>query len=1259
MTDQSPLIVPMTVEAFVVNGTNISMLQYGGVSMDYADMLDLFNAQQGLLSEDPPQNTGVYLKWRLPAAFTAGVQDSAGGRTTFPPVPNRWIVIRCSGAPGATSREATAWIIESDTITSSSPSSAYLQTDPAQVISIGVSTLLAGGWSEQQKPSVKLTAVAPGNHAFAYFQPTCNNVFSFVDTSLTGDQQASYMVAGWFSDPSEDPLAGAADDFLKVIAKLGWNIAKADDSLIATSTLVYGFVDNVTWSAAPPKNSQPQTTADVGIAIGNTSIEALTALIEQQNPGLDPQLLEALQLDMVENLDAPDGEAMLQQKLQSTFFKRFGGGYVWSIVGAPHSGKADPAELAMEAALLTTLNAAQEQLDDDLRQLAYWRAQLYIMWWKHTAIEMYKPPGKPIVTRAELEKQLEADVDGSVASKVLQYMTAVESADVPNGKTMTQLQAAIEIYAMEHNLPASRCLKRTANPSFYEINNPVALISNANANGIGRTPKQVNCRFGFAGTTELISEFVLGGTFPTSSSAPPPVPLNKATTNLPWWNDAVQALYLEFFLLDPANAAQIAAALGQSAQTVQSDITNELQTCYPKGTLPDPTAVQRWSTNPWHPLFLYWSTQYSPIGYDEWMFQDGEYVWTAGVAPDPIEYQPTGLIILSPTAELNLQARITAFLQNNPHLPRDQKKAFNDLLNDVSWDLLSQSLDGFNEQLQFGTPGAYISPAFNAPWLTKLLGGVGSYPPAQIGVEVPLTRSTKPDQFQPWRAGQIVVSTLTIIDEWGQALDLIGNRQLTLAAPDEFQPLVTSNDAAVQLHNGHFVRSIVNHASSSATLQIERLHLDGETLTIEGGGFPTDPSQPVTVNWNGTAVSANVASDGTSLTATVSTSGITGLVPVNVTILGPQNDDEQTHPLLLPPALLQPGQLDFSLVDATNDAIPFGPANPAANPICGWVVPNHLDHSLVAFDAAGRHLGDLSIEITGRDRRAVRWTNAPFSPYPKGLKQIAEKVPHFGDFLLALSEKEPRELTAVMKVIDDSLWTTLPSSASFDQNLAVFMGRPLAMVRASLQFLLDGPPVGDPSWQYTFDPQTPAFTSYKFSIQLGDPSQLEDGLIGYFTGDDYATTFNVVQQTDPAKDDYFKLIGLGNYIKQPFDGTTVTYVSMLVDPRGTVHASSGILPTVTATLPPQFVAAALARMSVTFRVSGAITDQVPATPTTPATILIPTRREPGAGWHWLENDGGKWTRYDVGPNDANARLSPTPPVLRSGLLDLSLKGAEA
>jgi hypothetical protein len=436
----------------------------------------------------------------------------------------------------------------------------------------------------------------------------------------------------------------------------------------------------------------------------------------------------------------------------------------------------------------------------------------------------------------------------------------------------------------------------------------------------------------------------------------------------------------------------------------------------------------------------------------------------------------------------------------------------------------------------------------------------------------------------------------------------------------------------------------------------------GFTLTVNGVGFQSNS----VVNWNGTALTTTYVSS-QQLTAAVPSNLLTGATVASITeSIGSKVLPQTPDPFIqLPPALLQPARLAFDLVSAANDNLGFGPANPTADPIAGWVLPNHLDSSLMAYDVDGNLLGEMSIGVSLAGSPQVFWTPAPFSPY-QNLNEIAQAIPHFGPFLLALSGKPPAEVTDFLDAIDETLWTTVPAGANFDQNLAVLIGRPLAFVRARLQFLLEGTVYSDPSWANTFAgsncsqlaPAASPVTGYQFGIQLGNVAQLDDGLIGYFVADNY-DTFNVVTQSGAQADGFLQPIGVNNnYLYQPFDGVTQTFVSMLVDPRAPVHATTAILPDVSVALPPNFTATALSSMNVTFRVNGLLTDQqIPAPdpegiiPQT--TILTAVPKLETGGWSWMENGDAGWSIYPTAPNDTTARLTEVAPVLRRGLLRLS------
>jgi len=1576
MSNQSPLLVPMTVEALVVNdlvrAPKNQIETFMRTQMSYNAIQSCGNGQPFTNGNDanftktinvPPNNipssqyyNGVYLKWRLPKAFTSGTQDNASGLTTYPLVPNRWLVIRYSGPLAG--RTATAWIVESDfTYPTNTPPSPMNASQGASIFAqptsstdntpIGVyigRNVQLGNWTESGH-AIGLTAMGPGNPSFAFYQSQCNNVFSFIDP-LNGqpDQTLSYLVLGWFSSAKDDPfnpgaavaslnsqsgfastlafspasavemqwtagvltagdgstfniaagttgamiettyiylnpavsattlqittnlgdaqapgcalISTAEPFFIAQMGALGWTLpAGTDPSLTASWTLLAGSVNGVQWqSTQPPPGGTPDgSKVPVSIAVGNTSVEALTALITAQassaGMAIDSELLEAFQLNQLDVFDQPDGAAVLAEKLRASFFQRRNGGYTWSIVDAPDANESpSEAELAKEAAWLAALNQNQQALDTASLALAALERQLYVLWWKFQNWPQAYNGSSAIPCLADenggvpssLTNQLDPTINCSLAWQVLQQQNSVTTlrGQVPGGATPEALEQAIAAYAANQQLPAMRQLKRGLADTFYLPNNPVVLLAGAGSSGIVTSPNTLECRF----PSQAVTGFNFNQTAITAATAgiAIPQPALSGVSGAPWQAALITSLVNEFYFVDPSNAASVAAAIHADPAAVQAAMSNPANdlNVYPAG------GVTGWTANPWHPLLLFWQASYYPINYGtpaapNWIFEGTQYTWNqslAGVAKPPMGLQ--GVIQLTPNASFNMQSRIQQFLDSNPGLPPLETEALRALLNfvqtDDSWDLLSQQLDGFNEQLLLGSSGVFLSPAAGTfvtnPSLASLIGSTGSYPPMMP--PIPMQGQAIPtSQFQPWRAGQFEFLNLVLVDEWGQALWPFNPNSYTkeiVFLPPDLSPVLTSNPVPVTVTAAAQIASVspgILPAQSSGTLTVAGINFtsgaqivwnstpltttfvsstqltaplpaglqagqatvavlsNGQTtnslpvlvtgavgvaalapslyqagmvpsdtlavtVTVTGFGFaagalvtwngtavdtlvvnattltasvpasflfaPGSASIGVTagatqtntlpftvtggaaigsvtpgliatgaagvtltvngvgfafnsvVNWNGSALETTYVS-GQRLSAAVPANLLTGATVVAITeSIGSKVLPNTSDPFIqLSPALLQPAKLAFDMVSAANDNVLFGPANPSADPIAGWVLPNHLDSSLMAYSPLGDLLGEMSIGVSPTGTPQVFWTMAPFSPY-QTLQELSQAFPHFGPFLLALYGKTPAEVTDFLDAIDETLWTTVPAGANFDQNLAVLIGRPLAMVRARLQFLLEGAPYSDPSWANTFvgsncaqlaPPGSPV-TGYQFGIQLGNVAQLDDGLIGYFAGDDY-DTFNVVTESGAPADGYVQPIGVNNnYLYQPFDGATQGFVSMLVDPRAPVHASTAILPDVSVALPPNFTTAALAAMNVTFRVNGLLTDQqIPApepnADPAPPTILTPVPKLKAGTWDWLERGQTGWNTYSTAPNDTAAHLTEVAPVLRRGLLRLS------
>jgi hypothetical protein len=446
-------------------------------------------------------------------------------------------------------------------------------------------------------------------------------------------------------------------------------------------------------------------------------------------------------------------------------------------------------------------------------------------------------------------------------------------------------------------------------------------------------------------------------------------------------------------------------------------------------------------------------------------------------------------------------------------------------------------------------------------------------PPNPTSYDTPRDPTVPPSTFEGMRGGQFYVNRLTIVDAFGQTLEIV----FAPTPPDTF-PRTTTNDVFHPL--------------------------------LSDGMAPTEP---------------------------ISTT-------------------EPLRFVQLPPRLLQQARLNFQFLPQVGD-----------NPILGWILPNHLDSGLAVYDPNGVAYGEMTLGVDQADHPVVEWLAAPNSPVPT-LPAPAQGQSQLVGFLANLKSLGAGAFSDFLQAVDETLWTIDPLGNRSDSFLSCLIGRPLAVVAASVSFELQAEPWRDPDWPYTFaNPRPdPLFLGYKFPVRLGDLGYRQDGLIGYFLNGDY-TNFNAIHLPEPGPNDpplsgYLKQIAVGNYIPnlgfaEQGPGTPAT-LTMIMDPRGSVHSQCGFLPVKEVTLVPAWVDSALAKVSVTFRTGAALvgTQQIiPKDQTTPITALLLTSPAERHGtWSWLESDGqGHWPETTLTPVDGTAIFPATPPTLREGLLKLT------
>lgn len=347
------------------------------------------------------------------------------------------------------------------------------------------------------------------------------------------------------------------------------------------------------------------------------------------------------------------------------------------------------------------------------------------------------------------------------------------------------------------------------------------------------------------------------------------------------------------------------------------------------------------------------------------------------------------------------------------------------------------------------------------------------------------------------------------------------------------------------------------------------------------------------------------------------------------------------HPSLLslPLRLVQPARIDLRWLDArrpsldADDGVDDGGQS---SPIAGWLTVNDLDRVIVVNDARGQPQGMLVPDS------ALLWQAVPGMERPVAPSMIAD--PALGRVVAWLIRQGGRFIDLFVEAVVQSLADIHPESFGGDE-WAILSGRPLAVVRARLALELQGLPATDQGEQAFYRDlhgsrraglrrDSAGYEDVDFPVRIGDHRQVDSGLVGYWLETDEAGRLNgtfhapnaeAVERArtkgghDPASTR--AITGAETEPVVPLSlAAPARRLTLLVDPRGHLQATSGILPAKTITLPEPFYAPAIARLKPQFLTAPVLSpaDQ----------LCLPLPRHQGLDWDWLERGPSEWRRIE-------------------------------
>ena len=337
--------------------------------------------------------------------------------------------------------------------------------------------------------------------------------------------------------------------------------------------------------------------------------------------------------------------------------------------------------------------------------------------------------------------------------------------------------------------------------------------------------------------------------------------------------------------------------------------------------------------------------------------------------------------------------------------------------------------------------------------------------------------------------------------------------------------------------------------------------------------------------------------------------------------------------LTMHPRLTVPARTMFRLVDPLDDtreaSVDQIDPSTMVNPVLGFLLPDHIDEALEVFDTAGNPLGQLSHEPIGG---GVTWEIAPGRIGPAdagpgfGLDKTAqERLGFLASGVVQADAKErggkaavpdaESSLSALLRAIDTTLWTVDTFAVFGTEHIVGLVGRPIAVVRATLRLELDDDldalDLSDPTRKAEREAAYGALADRSFPVRIGELTRSDDGLLAFFVDDDYSR-LRVVDKAvlDGALDSGRQRGHFGRYGETPKiprrgdepDGRPIVHPYLLADdelamhlgqtvrltllmhPSSKVHLTSGVLPRKDISLVRDWVQPGLAVMAPSVRV---------------------------------------------------------------------------
>jgi hypothetical protein len=1048
---------------------------------------------QNLAGGRPP---GVYLHWGLPDGLTAGAAGSDASAPKFQAIPNRWLVLRVSTSPSSPSRRsARGWV---------------LRSGDAVPTHIELDSFTEDG-TNQGTTKQPLTALGHGDPGWAaYFDNVVDRLAFYDPLNDTPAPQGplAYLVCGWYTDPSLDPLGSnmkSLSDFDAQMAAYGWELASGE--LHESASWSSHYITGVSMMGLPTVEafnlrSGPVLAARIAPRMNLATASFVPPAPLIANAGATPAPLDSSGLPM-------DGSYTTNGSWWPTLTIYHGSvvAIAWPGTTLPGSsagllsgevGGPPPAaqiSVAVGNTLAETLGAVIAKTNNAANAADQARALEAFM--SGALAELDQPDGA-----ARVDLRLHADAFGSLPGlptteeisqppipsttpmpsapgSLAPGIFAHETSIIPEFKSPnapfstlrdTQMQAqqfvsperASEATILEGNLstafaslgapaPAPPSPSRTitvnrSGPRFFYPSDPVFLVQNAvrsykhGYDGRFSEDNKLICRLTGFTVTELSSADAANPGARLSVAGEDVLERGVENGSVP---PECEDLLRELVLLDPGSA--YAAALANA--------------------VPNPAVLSLQVQNLQVEQTVWWATRDPRVDQAPLAASSG----IAGMLPSPIAVNPPA----GPWTPLHLDWRIQFIpsprgisdwsLDEIDYYPGSQT------LPDPKDTTSGVTLSG-RAHLTGGAPAAIASSVRLALAQAQAAGGAGPLQPdlvarfnspmsqLLIGNLVSLTANLSPAVQGAIDRSTLadIASTLENMDVLTGATDNFRTR-LRAGIPGDgksTQPTITPGPGPFLPIRAGFMR----------VLRLRLVDCFGQFVDLAGSSETTvaDPQQLI--------------------------------------VSQPMQVPGRNDILAMPPRFTSPSRLTFRFQDAAGSGQDAGAQ---VSPVCGFLVPNHLDGDLEFFDSTGNNLGTVRPD----PQAGMVWENAPGQASTLGttpsaaiantfLAGIGQGLMDWGFADSSLGEATREDaLSALLRIVDSTLWSVDPYAHAGDEHLSLLIGHPVVVMRAVVRVEVSEPV------------DLTDVNKSRVPVRLGALTHWQDGLLGYFVNDDYRTLY--------------------------------------------------------------------------------------------------------------------------------------------------------